>query len=79
MTEAELKERVETVLRTEAAPALDMDGIDLEVIDVIDGVVRLRLGDACASCPASAMTLIMGLEQELRRHVPEVEYLEAVP
>lgn len=79
MNDETLKVRIESILRTEAAAALSMDGIDLEVIDVIDGVARVRLGDACASCPASAMTLIMGLEQELRRHVPEVEYLEAVP
>jgi Fe-S cluster biogenesis protein NfuA len=30
-------------------------------------------------CPSSVMTVIMGIEQELRKHVPEVAYLEAVP
>ena len=79
MNDAELKARVEEVIRTEVAPALAMDGLDIEVLEVDDGVVRLRLGDACASCPSSAMTLVMGIEEELRRHVPEVEYLEAVP
>jgi Fe-S cluster biogenesis protein NfuA len=33
----------------------------------------------CSNCPSSIMAAVMGIEQELRRHVPEVEYLEAVP
>ena len=42
------------------------------------GVVRVRLQNVCNGCPSTIMTVIMGIEQELRRHVPEVEYLEAV-
>jgi Fe-S cluster biogenesis protein NfuA len=48
-------------------------------VDIIDGVVRLRFNGACASCPSTIMTLIMGIEQELQKHFPEIEYLEAVP
>lgn len=75
----ELKERVARVLAEEVAPALELDGAALEVLDVTDGVVRLRLGPVCASCPSTIMTLVMGIEQEFRQRVPEVEYLEAVP
>ena len=46
---------------------------------LLSGVVQVRLSGACASCPSSVMTLLMGLEHELRQRVPEVEYLEAVP
>ena len=79
MPTPELKDRVAQVLATEVAPALALDGTAIEVLDVTDGVVRLRLGGACAGCPSSVWTLIQGLEQELRQRVPEVEYLEAVP
>jgi Fe-S cluster biogenesis protein NfuA len=75
----DLKARVERVLAEEVGPALAMDGTAIEVLDVTDGVVRLRLGGVCGSCPSSIMAAVMGIEQELRQRVPEVEYLEAVP
>lgn len=74
-----LRDRVEQVLRTEAAPALELDGNVIDVIDVEDGCARVRLNGACSGCPATVMFLVRGLEEELRKHVPEVEYLEAVP
>jgi Fe-S cluster biogenesis protein NfuA len=77
--ESDLRARVEWVLRTEAAPALELDGTAIEVIDIDRGCVRVRLHGSCAGCPATVMFLIRGLEEELRRRVPEVEYLEAVP
>ena len=51
----------------------------IELLDVTDGIVRLRLNGACAGCPATIMSLVLSLQQELRARVPEVEYLEAVP
>jgi Fe-S cluster biogenesis protein NfuA len=79
MTPHELKDRIAQVIAEEIGPALDLDGSAIEVIDVEGGVVQVRLNGACAGCPSSVMTLIMGLEHELRHRVPEVEYLEAVP
>ena len=75
----DLKERVRRVLANEVGPALQMDGAAIEVLDVVDGVARVRLGGALSCCPSSVMTVVMGIEQELRKHVPEVAYLEAVP
>jgi Fe-S cluster biogenesis protein NfuA len=75
----ELKARVSKALAEHIAPALSMDGAALEVVDITDGVARVRLAGACSGCPATLMTVIMGIEQELRRHVPEVRYLEAIP
>jgi Fe-S cluster biogenesis protein NfuA len=72
----ELTDRVRRVLAEEVAPALEMDGVALEVLDVTDGVVRLRLGGACGGCPVTVMAIVRDLEHELRRRVPEVEYLE---
>ncbi len=75
----DLKARIQSVLEVHVAPALSLDVSGIKVLDVTDGVVRLRVTDVCAGCPATVMTLIMGIEQELRKHLPEVEYLEAVP
>ncbi len=74
-----LKERVEHALKVEIAPALLLDGAGIEVLDVTGGIASVRLSGACAGCPATIMTVITSLEDELRKRVPEVEILEAVP
>jgi Fe-S cluster biogenesis protein NfuA len=74
-----LKERVAHVLAREVGPALDMDGTLLEVLDVEDGIARIRFNGVCGNCPSSIMAAVMGIEAELRRHLPEVAYIEAVP
>lgn len=75
----ELKQRLIRVLAEEVGPALAMDGTAIEVLDVHDGVARVRLGGVCGNCPGSILAALMGIEQELRQRIPEVEYLEAVP
>ena len=74
-----LKTRVESALAQHVGPALEMDGTLLEVLDVTDGVARIRLGGVCGNCPSSIMLVVNGIEEELRKHVPEVAYIEAVP
>ena len=76
---ADLQARVSKVLAEKVTPMLQMDGGAIELLDIIDGVVRIRLHGACSGCPSTIISVVMGIEQELRRHVPEVEYLEAVP
>jgi Fe-S cluster biogenesis protein NfuA len=75
---AEMKERVAEILAAEVAPALEMDGTHLEVLDVIESVVRLRLDGMCSRCPGTIMAVVHGLEEELRKRVPGVEYIEVV-
>ncbi len=75
----DLADRVRRALALEVGPALALDGTAIEVVDVQDGVARLRLENLCGACPSTIMTVLMTIEAELRRHVPEVEYLEAVP
>jgi Fe-S cluster biogenesis protein NfuA len=75
----DLKTRVARVVADEVLPLLRMDGAGVEVLDVSDGVVRVRLHGTCTGCPATIQAVIMGIEDELRKRVPEVEYLEAVP
>ena len=77
--DAALRDRVARVVGEEVAPALAMDGAAVEVLDVCDGVVRVRLHGGCATCPGSVYAVVMGIEEELRRRIPEVRYLEAAP
>lgn len=73
-----LREKVEQSLAT-VRPALQADGGDVELVDVTDdGVVSLRLTDACRGCPMSTVTLKMGIEHTLQQQVPEVTHVEAV-
>ena len=60
-------------------PGLQMDGGDIELVAVQDGVVKVRLVGACAGCPMSMMTLQMGVERAIKREIPEVIRVEAVP
>lgn len=60
-------------------PAVQSDGGDLELVEVTpEGVVRVRLHGACVGCPSSAVTLKMGIERNLRAHVPGVRSVEAL-
>jgi Fe-S cluster biogenesis protein NfuA len=72
---AELQEQVETALK-DIRPALQADGGDIELVEVVDGVVKVRLQGACAGCPMSQMTLTHGVERHLKNVVPGVERVE---
>ena len=73
----EMKEKVEKALQT-IRPALQADGGDVELVDVIDGVVKVRLKGACGGCPMSQMTLTRGVEATIKKAVPEIKRVEAV-
>nr|WP_305802923.1 NifU family protein [Chloroherpeton thalassium] len=61
-------------------PYLQADGGDCELVGITDEqVVDLRLVGACGSCPMSAMTLRAGVEQAIKRAVPEIVRVEAAP
>ncbi|MBI3583609.1 MAG: NifU family protein [Nitrospinae bacterium] len=73
-----LRERVEKVL-DEIRPALQMDGGDVELVDVEEnGVVKVKLMGNCGSCPSSTMTLKMGIERAIMENIPEVVSVEQV-
>ncbi len=73
-----LRDRVTRVINL-IRPAVQSDGGDLELVDVTPGgVVRIRLHGACVGCPSSTMTLQVGIERNLKAHVPEVTGVEAV-
>ena len=72
-----MRENVEKALE-KIRPALQADGGDIELVDVADGVVKVRLKGACGGCPMSQMTLKMGVEKALKQQVPGVKSVEAV-
>lgn len=73
-----MKERVEKAL-TKVRPMLLADGGDVQLIEVSDdGIVKLKLTGACSGCPMSSMTLKMGIEQLLKKEIPEIKEVIAV-
>lgn len=71
------KEEIEKAL-DEMRPNLQADGGNVELVDVHDGVVKVRLTGACAGCPMSQMTLQWGVEQFLKKKIPNIRKVEAV-
>jgi len=53
------------------------DGGNVELVDVNDGVVKLRLTGACAGCPMSTITLKNGIEKILKQEIPEIKEVVA--
>jgi Fe-S cluster biogenesis protein NfuA len=70
-----MREKVEEVLK-KIRPNLQADGGDVELVDVVDGVVKVRLTGACGTCPMSTMTLKMGVERILKEQIPEIKRVE---
>lgn len=73
-----MRAKVEEVL-DQIRPALEADGGSVELVDVVDGVVQLRLLGACGGCPMSQITLSQGIERALKERIPEIVRVEAVP
>ena len=67
-----LEEQIKTALDN-VRPSLQADGGDVEFVGVDEeGVVSLKLTGACGSCPMAQMTLKMGIENYLKKEIPEV-------
>jgi Fe-S cluster biogenesis protein NfuA len=71
-----MRDKVETALN-HIRPALQADGGDVELVDIKDGVVSVRLTGGCGCCSMSAMTLKHGIERLLMQEVPEVKEVVA--
>lgn len=70
-----MEEKVKTALE-KIRPALQADGGDVELVEVKDGIVRVRLTGACKGCPMASMTLANGIERILKEEIPEVKKVE---
>lgn len=77
MVENEMIAPVQEVL-DKLRPFLLRDGGDCELVDVEDGIVKLRLLGACGSCPSSTITLKAGIERALVEEVPGIVEVEQV-
>ncbi len=72
-----MREKVEEVLKR-IRPALVADGGNVELVDINDGTVQVRLTGACGGCPMAAMTLKQGIEECLKYEIPEIKEVVAV-
>lgn len=72
-----MREKVEAALE-KIRPALIRDGGNVELVEVNDGIVKVKLVGACAGCPMSTMTLKMGIEKRLMEEIPEIKEVVAV-
>ncbi len=74
----ELHQRVEDALQT-IRPYLEADGGDVEIVEITsDNIVRLELKGACKTCNMSHMTMRAGIEETIKKSVPEVKGIESV-
>lgn len=71
------KEKVEGAL-AEIRGMLQQDGGDVELVDVKEGVVKVRLVGSCGGCPMSTMTLKNGIERILKERIPELKEVVSV-
>jgi Fe-S cluster biogenesis protein NfuA len=72
-----VKEAVEKALE-KIRPLLQRDGGDIELVEITDGIVKVRLTGACKGCPMSQMTLKQGVERMLLKEVPGLREVQAV-
>ncbi len=72
-----MRDKVEEILN-KIRPNLVRDGGNVELIEVNDGTVKVKLTGACAGCPMSTITLKMGIERILKQEIPEVKEVVAV-
>ncbi|QEC52059.1 Fe-S cluster biogenesis protein NfuA [Anseongella ginsenosidimutans] len=73
-----IKEKVEAALG-QIRPYLEADGGNVEVLEITEEMVlKLKLVGACGSCPMSIMTLKAGIEETIKRAVPEISAVEAI-
>ena len=78
MESSPLYQRVEAALNN-IRPYLEADGGNVKILEISeDMVVTLELLGACGSCPMSTMTLKAGVEESIKRTVPEITRVEAI-
>jgi len=75
---AELIRKVENVI-DQIRPYLQADGGNIRFVELTeDYVVNVELLGACGSCPMSTMTLKSGVEQAMKKAIPEIKSVEAI-
>jgi len=72
-----MRDKVEKAL-DKVRPQLMQDGGNVELVDVEEGIVKVKLTGACSGCPMSTLTLKMGIEKILKQEIPEIKEVVAV-
>ena len=72
----DLRRRVEEALDM-IRPAIEMDGGNVELGEILEGVAYVHMQGACGSCPSSTMTLKAGIERIVCEQVPEIKSVQA--
>jgi Fe-S cluster biogenesis protein NfuA len=72
-----MREKIEAALE-QIRPALLADGGNVQLVDVSNGVVKVKLTGACSGCPMATITLRQGIERVLKEQVPEVREVIAI-
>jgi len=72
-----VKEELEKALE-KIRVALRRDGGDIELVEIKDSVVYVKLKGACGSCPMSAITLKNWVEANLKKDFPEISSVQSV-
>ncbi|GED71287.1 MULTISPECIES: NifU family protein [Brevibacillus] len=73
----DIMDQVQEVL-DKLRPYLQRDGGDVQLVDVEEGIVKLRLMGACGSCPSSTITLKAGIERALVEEIPGIKEVQQV-
>ena len=76
--ETDLEAKIKGILDEYIRPAVEMDGGAITFESFTEGKVKVLLQGSCSGCPSSTLTLKSGIENLLKRMVPEVEKVEAV-
>jgi Fe-S cluster biogenesis protein NfuA len=74
---SDIEKKVEEALNT-IRPAIQMDGGDVELVNVENNVALVRLQGACVGCAMAQITLKQGVERAVRSAVPEIERVDAI-
>lgn len=72
-----IRERVEQVLNS-VRVGLKSEGGDIELVDVRDDIVYVRLKGACGTCPMSMLTMKNVVESSIKKEIPEIKAVQAV-
>jgi len=72
-----IREKVEEVLNNVRA-SLKTEGGDIELLDVRDDVVYVKLKGACGTCPMSKLTMKNIVESSIKKEIPQIKAVQAV-
>ncbi|HQV77124.1 MAG TPA: NifU family protein [Chitinophagales bacterium] len=71
--DGDLEIRIKGALDKYVKPAVEMDGGNISFVKFENGVLTLQLQGSCSGCPSSTVTLKQGIENLMKRFVPEVQ------